>query len=59
MADKVADKAEGATEDLPLGNGDVGRPEYPICPECKHNGRVTESHVGFNYYCYECCSTFY
>ena len=28
------------------------------CPFCGIEGRVGESYVGFDYYCYNCCSTF-
>ncbi|MAG12455.1 hypothetical protein CL630_01440 [bacterium] len=32
--------------------------EYPVCPHCNTRGSVGPSHVGFTFYCYECCGTF-
>lgn len=37
--------------------------EFPTCPNdqctcCGSPARVAYSHVGFRYYCYECCQTF-
>jgi len=40
-----------------------GVQEYPPCPnkDCECYGssaRIARSHVGKDYYCYECCQTF-
>jgi len=47
-------KKEEGVQVSPLEDGDVGRPDFPACPECSENNGVSKTPVGGGFHCRWC-----